>query len=189
MAEVRVSISKEGKPLEAVCQSADHYLLAEEAVNIVMKTEFTPGKSGDERIQALTTVKIPFIYQSSYFTSKSNFDHTADFAGFARPKKENKIIHCKVQELDEPLKIVVPPKPTMVRDEEGIVQTGSATIEGLIDTEGRFCMLSVVKSDNKHVTAAALESFESVEFAPPTKNGARATTRIRLPYNATTHDK
>lgn len=184
-AEVKVSISKEGVPLEAVCISADHYLLAEAGEKVVMDTEFSVGKSDGVPIQSLTALTIPFIYQSQYLTSKSGFDHMKDFMGAEKPKDEDKVVHCKAQELDEPLRIVTPPKLIMIKDENGVPQTGSATIEGIVDTEGRFRLLSVIKSDNDYVAIAAIDSFKEIIFNKPTKDGARATTRIRLPYKGT----
>ena len=181
-AKVEFMISSDGEVLEVFCLSASHYQMAEQAEAIARRCQFRPAFENGVPIRSRSEFDMEFVYKRSEIFAKSGFDDMVDFTGSHPVGSKEQLVHCYPGELDEPLQIRQRPQVVIVTDEQGNAHYGEALVEGFVDAKGFFRFLSVARSENPYVAESALESLSGLAFFPPTKEGVRATSFVRIPF-------
>ncbi len=182
-AKVKLKISEVGKVMDAICIYADDYRMAERAENLTRKYVFEPATQSGTPIATSNVVVIHFTYESKTSNEIDSFSNMAQLmTGFA--PKENILTITSPRKLDSPLQVTSSAPTVLIQDEEGNRPTGSATVEGYVDWDGKFRFLTIVKSDNPYVAEAALANFSSLTFTPPTVEGRKTLSKIRMPFIA-----
>ncbi len=181
-AVVQVMLSPDGEVVDVLCLSASHYLMAEQAEAISRRCHFRPALEDGVPIRSRSEFEIEFVYKRSEIFTKSGFDDMVDFTGSHPVGEKEQLVHCFPGELDEPLQIRQRSQVVIVTDELGDAHYGKALVEGFVDASGLFRLLSIARSENPYVAESALESLSGLAFFPPTKEGKRATSFVRIPF-------
>jgi TonB family protein len=85
------------------------------------------------------------------------------------------------RELDAPLKLISRRPPRFPGSQAGKTLKGTASIEVLVDEDGRVRLPRVVEASHDDFGYAALQGVSAWRFDPPTRGGRAVVTRVRIP--------
>ena len=84
--------------------------------------------------------------------------------------------------LDAPLKVVSTQSPVFPSSLGAAITKGEATVEVLINEEGKVFLPRIVSASEPAFGWAAVQAVAAWRFEPPTRNSAPVVTRVRIPF-------
>jgi len=108
-----------------------------------------------------------------------------DDLGLLRREEKKPESILKLSDLDGKLKALSQRPPVFPLARLGQVEAGEATIEVLIDEDGRGRLPRVVKASHEAFGYAAIQGVASWRFEAPTRGGRAAVVRVQVPFHFT----
>lgn len=127
--------------------------------------------------------------------TRSLFSYQQDFEPYDRelvPEAIDELLpldrtHSKLimnsGKLDAPLKVISMQSPVFPRSLGAEIIKGEATVEVLINEEGKVFLPRVVSASDPAFGWAAVQAVAAWRFEPPKSNLAPAITRVRIPFD------
>ncbi|KAF0094835.1 MAG: TonB family protein [Puniceicoccaceae bacterium 5H] len=159
-------IGKDGQVADFVTLSAPSAELLEPAEAAVQEASFTPGENDGTPMPALLEVKLPVQ------------GGTQDGKAIEEPQ----YAISNPKNLDQPLKAVEQGQTYVPSNEEGERIFGSAVVEFFVDRDGTVRVPRAVKSDDPHITEAAVMTLRGVHFTEPRIDGKPTAVLVRMPF-------
>ncbi len=172
-AEVLFLVGVNGRVSDIRVRKADRPEFGEALVAALAAYEFVPASRGGQPTMTMHTMKHRF--DPSGWNGRPS-DEDLSMLSVIR-KHPERIVSAKV--LDAPLKPISQRRPVM--PSTTTADEGSATIEIIIDKEGRACLPRVVKASEPVFGYAAAQAVTDWRFEKPTSQGKAVMVRVAVP--------
>ena len=161
-----------GRPLFAAPQGSSDPAFAKAIVAMVEASDYEPGKRGKH------TVMAPLI-EHYQFTGESSLDPEA--RRVLQALRAGTTGFTSASELDERPRAVRQQSPAYPRALKDDGLTGQAEIEFVVDHDGRVLFPRIVSATHEDFGWAAATAVSQWRYQPPTSNGKRVDTIMRVP--------
>ena len=169
-ARVVINTDADGKLADWLVIGYTRPEFADAAVTAIKRWKFEPGRLQGTPVG--TTVELSFYFEAKGVVISTSSPADVLEARFMRFRSGRNIYQpCSPRELDRapaPIVTIAPRYPGELA-KQGV--KGAVTIEFFIDETGAVRLPAGVSTENKVLTALALDAVKQWRFAPPTSNG------------------
>jgi TonB family protein len=176
-ATIRYVVDESGRVAQAVVGDASSPEFGQALLAAIEQFRYEPAVKGGRPSLALQAFSQEFRRDDAYQLVSDD-----DLRLLRREQKKPETI-VRLGDLDAPLQPISqrPPRAPLALD--GNRQAGNATIEFLVDEEGRARLPRIVKASDDRFGYAAMQAIASWRFEPPTRGGRAVVVRAILPVN------
>lgn len=172
---IRYLVDERGRVAQATVGEASAPEFGEALLAAVEQFRFEPAVKNGRPSRSLQAFSQEFKTDEGYQLVSDD-----DLSLLRREQRKPETI-VRLGDLDEPLKPISqrPPRAPLAQLADG--KAGEATIEFLVDEEGRARLPRVVRASADAFGYAAMQAIASWRFEPPTRGGRAAIVRAILP--------
>ena len=181
-ARVVINTNADGKLADWLVISYTRPEFAEAAVTALKQWKFEPGRLQGDPVG--TTVELKFSFEAKGVVVSTSSPSDVLEARFMRFRGDRNVFQpSSPQELDRapaPLVTIAPRYPGQFA-KQGV--KGAVTIEFFIDETGAVRLPAGVTTENKVLTALALDAVKQWKFTPPTARGKGVLVKASQVFN------
>lgn len=172
---VQYMLNEKGKVLDARVAEASAPEFGQALLAAIEQFEYEPALKDGKPCKAIMAFSQEFDDDRIYQLVSDDDEEL-----LRREKKKRESI-VGIRELDQPPKPLSQRPPKFPLSLRGKATKGTATVEFLIDADGRARLARVIDATDEALGYAAVQGVSAWHFEPPTRGGRAAVARVQIP--------